>query len=421
MSKKDVVARFTIVAGVVTAVEEFDDGDWERKDVEDGETYALDPNDSTVVIRTQVDDGDVSTQRWFTTDGGQTYRQVGRDGLSSEDGDSQGGGEDDTPLLGSGDESGDGGDESGDGAGDGGERYRFQFDAAQQVIAAFKWDDGDWKQIRMDANEAFSVPGPGIARVIKSESDDDALETDVYEDLDGDGEYVAVDSDQHADDDVVFGSPVADHRSGGLGRDELYGEAGDDELHGEDGDDDLFGDDGEDQISGGNDDDELYGGKGNDDLSGDAGDDDLSGQQGRDDLDGGAGADDLQGGAGADRLIGGLGKDLLAGGAARDVFVFASLRDSGFGSRRDVILDYSVKKDVLDLQGIDANVKMASDQAFSWIGQDDFSGVRGQLRYVEDPSGNGIVLQADVDGDRQADFELAIQGVSDLSLNHVIF
>lgn len=423
VSRQQEVYRFTIVAGVVTAVSEFDDGAWELKDLEDGETYALDPSDSTVVIHTESDDGDVRTERWVTTDGGQTYRQAGNDGSSSEDDDSQGE-NDDNPLVGGGNGSDDGGDDSGDGgndSGDGGDRYRFQFDGDQQVVAAFKFDDGSWRPLRIDANEEFLVPGPGIARVIKNESDDGELETDVYEDLDGDGEYLEVDSGQGADDDVVFGSPLADRRSGGLGRDELYGEEGDDDLNGEDGDDDLFGDDGDDDLSGGNANDELYGGKGNDDLSGDSGDDALSGQQGKDDLNGGSGADDLQGGAGADRLTGGIGRDLLAGGAARDVFVFASLRDSAVGSRRDVILDYAVNKDALNLEGIDANEKTAGDQAFSWIGRDAFSGVRGQMRYVEDPANNGIVLQADVNGDRMPDFELALQGVNDLSPNHVIF
>jgi serralysin len=136
---------------------------------------------------------------------------------------------------------------------------------------------------------------------------------------------------------------------------------------------------------------------------GTSGADKLYGKDGADKLFGGAGADHLGGGNGNDLLRGGGGKDVLVGGAGADDFVFASVAEAGKGSQRDVIRNFSrAQGDDIDLSGIDANIKVSGNQAFSFIGDDAFSGKAGQLRYKD-----GTVA-GDVNGDKVADFHIEI-------------
>ena len=121
-------------------------------------------------------------------------------------------------------------------------------------------------------------------------------------------------------------------------------------------------------------------------------------------LAGGAGNDQLLGGLGADRLSGGLGSDRMTGGAAADVFVFAAAAETGRGAARDAVLDFAHGIDRLDLRGIDADSLHAGNQAFSFIGALGFSGAAGQLHV------QAGILSGDLNGDRLADFEIALSG-----------
>ena len=71
----------------------------------------------------------------------------------------------------------------------------------------------------------------------------------------------------------------------------------------------------------------------------------LSGGSGNDRLFGNAGVDRLWGNSGDDLLDGGAGADILVGGAGRDTFVLRR-RDGS-----DLIRDFQIGKDVLDLRG----------------------------------------------------------------------
>ena len=171
-------------------------------------------------------------------------------------------------------------------------------------------------------------------------------------------------------------NPGTTDKSGGSGSDKLYGGAGADTLYGNGGNDQLYGKLGKDK---------LYGGAGADKLGG------------------GGDADYLNGGDGNDRLQGWTGKDTLVGGKGADDFVFRSVGEAGKGSGRDVIEDFSrAQGDDIDLRGIDANTKASGDQAFSFIGDQAFSGKAGQLQYK-----NGIVA-GDINGDKAADFHIEI-------------
>jgi Ca2+-binding RTX toxin-like protein len=111
----------------------------------------------------------------------------------------------------------------------------------------------------------------------------------------------------------------------------------------------------DDKVSGGTDKpDILSGGTGNDIILGLSGNDRLSGNEGDDFLAGGSGNDRLFGNAGVDRLWGNNGDDLLDGGAGADILVGGAGRDTFVLRRRDgsdLIRDFQIGKDVLDLRG----------------------------------------------------------------------
>ena len=81
------------------------------------------------------------------------------------------------------------------------------------------------------------------------------------------------------------------------------------------------------------------------------------------------------------------------------------------GNTRDSITDFTHSQaDKIDLAGIDANSKVAGDQGFTYIGAKTFTGIAGQLDYL-----NGI-LAGDTNGDKVADFEIAITLVGGTAL-----
>lgn len=174
-----------------------------------------------------------------------------------------------------------------------------------------------------------------------------------------------------AGNDVLAGGTGVDYLYGGDGNDILRGGGGADFLYGEDGEDEMYGTSGEDQMFGGDGNDYLEGLSQSDVLHGGTGDDVLKGGDGYDDLYGDAGSDILQGGNGIDLLNGGAEVDTLTGGAQSDTFVFSDAAHSGVGSA-DVILDFegagASGGDVIDVSGIDADMLVAGNDAFTFLG-----------------------------------------------------
>ena len=84
-------------------------------------------------------------------------------------------------------------------------------------------------------------------------------------------------------------------------------------------------------------------------------------------LDGGAGNDRIVGGGGNDIVRGGLGRDIMTGGSGRDVFDFNLYQDTRHAAA-DIITDFRHGEDRIDLAGIDANLKVGGNQAFSYLG-----------------------------------------------------
>lgn len=210
--------------------------------------------------------------------------------------------------------------------------------------------------------------------------------------------------------DIIEGTAGNDSLPGTSRSDRILGHAGNDKLFGQGGHDVLNGGEGSDQLFGGTGNDQLYGGEGNDDIYGGTGNDQVEGGAGNDKLRGGDGNDVISGGAGNDRLVGGNGADLLSGGAGKDVFVFNTLANSTVKtSGRDTILDFNGKAgDRIDLSGIDANGKVSGDQAFSFVGSEQFSKTAGELRIEKTAS--DTFIYGDVDGDGNADFAIQVAG-----------
>ncbi|HEX8258424.1 MAG TPA: hypothetical protein VF589_12405 [Allosphingosinicella sp.] len=193
----------------------------------------------------------------------------------------------------------------------------------------------------------------------------------------------------------------------------LEGLAGNDILYGYSGMDEMDGGEGADTFYGGLNNDALDGGSGNDRLNGEAGADFIEGGDDDDHLFGRDGADELLGGQGMDRLEGGAQTDILTGGAGLDVFGFGNGDVPGTRFSADRITDFSqAEGDRIHLRQLDANLGIAGDQNFHFVGESHFSGNAGEVRF--DHSGGNTYVQGDVDGDRAADFYVRVDGIHSL-------
>lgn len=122
---------------------------------------------------------------------------------------------------------------------------------------------------------------------------------------------------------------------------------------------------------------------------------------------GGGGNDTIRAGSGNDRVIGQLGQDLLTGHGGSDTFIFSTVAESR-AAARDVITDFQPGIDHIHVSGIDANVRIAGDQKFAFIGAAPFSGAAGQFHAV--PAGKGAFrAEGDINGDRIADFSIIVR------------
>ena len=123
--------------------------------------------------------------------------------------------------------------------------------------------------------------------------------------------------------------------------------------------------------------------------------------------------DRLSGDDGANVITGGGGADTLAGRGGADRFVYAAMTDST-PDAPDVITDFQLGLDKIDLSLIDANTTANNDQSFTFIGSAAFTGVAGQLKYI-----SGL-LSGDVNGDGIADFQISLTNNPALSASDLV-
>lgn len=158
----------------------------------------------------------------------------------------------------------------------------------------------------------------------------------------------------------------------------------------------------------------LKGGHGDDRMYGLDGDDSLVGGSGNDIIHAGTGNDTVNGGGGDDDITGRLGADLMTGGKGADIFRYYNPTDGVFDSGtakvdRDVITDFKPgQNDLIDFSAMDANSGTEEDDAFVFIGTDEFSGAAGELRYQI--NNKTTMIAGDVDGDGKADFKIDLDG-----------
>jgi Ca2+-binding RTX toxin-like protein len=141
-------------------------------------------------------------------------------------------------------------------------------------------------------------------------------------------------------DDRVTGSPLNDI---------IHARPGNDYLHGIAGDDLLYGQKGNDGIRGGNGNDIIFGGQGIDFINGDRGIDLIYAGKGNDRIYSGNGDDLVFGDGGNDYLRGEIGADTLTGGLGNDVFAIAIGTGATGLAAADVITDFTLDRDKIDL------------------------------------------------------------------------
>jgi len=141
--------------------------------------------------------------------------------------------------------------------------------------------------------------------------------------------------------------------------------------------------------------------------------DDLAMGDGDDIVFGGKGDDAIAGGGGDDQLFGEAGADTLTGGSGADAFGFVHPGRKHL----DRITDFShAESDKIDVSAIDADRSLRRDQAFTFIGDDAFTGAggaNGELRAQDNGDGT-FTVETDANHDGVADFAILVHAAAPL-------
>jgi hypothetical protein len=303
-----------------------------------------------------------------------------------------------------------------------------------------------------DDDDGTTPPPPVVPGVLKTGTP----QADVLTGTAGDDNIVAFGGDDvvvgDAGADAISAGDGADFIDGGDGRDVIFAGAGDDQVFGGDhadiiygdaGADRIFGEQGNDLITAGAGDDTVFGGAGNDLIVAEIGDgndvyfgDEGDGGTGIDTLDMSAatvdvtvklgsgplmkgsasssqtgndtlwGIENVNTGSGNDTITASNAVNVMDGGAGNDTFKFLTAASAN----GDTILGFE-PGDRIDLSGIDANLGLAGDQAFTIITGAAFTAA-GQLAisFESRADGDFTIVQGNTDGTPSADFKIAIEG-----------
>jgi Ca2+-binding RTX toxin-like protein len=240
-------------------------------------------------------------------------------------------------------------------------------------------------------------------------------------------------------DDVLFASNLDDIIFGGDGADKLFSGEGKDQVFGGEGDDVIFGEGGDDVATGGAGSDIVMGGVGNDRFIATIGDgnDLYFGEEGADTLDmsaitanttvdlgstrfgSGSAVSDQTGYdvfSGIENVITGSGNDkiyandevnMINAGSGNDTILFRSAASAN----GDTIFGFEAG-DLICLQQMDANLGVGGLQGFTLVAGQSFSDA-GQLliRHEMRDGGEVSIIEGNIGGDLQADFQIEVFGV----------
>jgi len=129
---------------------------------------------------------------------------------------------------------------------------------------------------------------------------------------------------------------------------------------------------------------------------------------------GGAGNDTLIGNDVGNVLRGNGGADTLTGNGGADVFMYGNVNEST-AQASDTITDFAVGTDKIDLRLIDANLKVAGNQEFRFLGQTSTAQANGLA--FDFVSGNTRIF-GDADGDANTvEFQVVLTGQKNLTVS----
>ena len=234
--------------------------------------------------------------------------------------------------------------------------------------------------------------------------------------------------------DVINAGIGDDTLGGGVGNDNLLGGVGDDELMGGTGNDTLRGGEGIDcvdyeAVASALNVNLLTGradGEGNDrlleieNICAGSGNDTLVGNAVSNEIEGGSGNDIIDAGTGDDTLTGASGKDIMSGGVGSDIFSYQHVTESDIVNANafDMIKDFNLSEgDKIDLSAMDAKSGGTANDMFSFY---------SSAPKTAGASSNGAVwfsngfLFASNDTDIQAEFKVAMNGVSSINASNII-
>jgi Ca2+-binding RTX toxin-like protein len=133
-------------------------------------------------------------------------------------------------------------------------------------------------------------------------------------------------------------------------------------------------------------------------------------------IDGNSGNDAITGTVGDDVIAGGAGRDTVTGGDGADIFDFDKTTDSR-GTTADIITDFDVLLDKIDLDTIDADTGTSGNQDFTFIGTAAFTGA-GQVR-IDTTSTPGVTkVLVNTNSSTAPDMEIQLTGLLTLDADN---
>jgi hypothetical protein len=135
---------------------------------------------------------------------------------------------------------------------------------------------------------------------------------------------------------------------------------------------------------------------------------------------GGAGPDNFSAGDGDGLFFGGGGSDILDGGSGNNSYVYRDVADSTPGAPDFVrFFQPLISTNVVDLTFIDADSTQDGNQDFTFIGDQAFGNVPGQLRAFQ-VGGDAWRAEGDINGDGIVDFRIDFDTSTSLTAGNFV-